>query len=72
MLVSLGTVGLPPTGVLFHVIEGPRHGALHYSPPGPDKDTFTYQNIIQAGRPDIYVCKEGKKRKGIALFVILY
>jgi hypothetical protein len=38
------------------VIEGPRHGALHYSPPGPDRDTFTYQNIIQAGGPQIYVC----------------
>ncbi len=60
MLVSLGTVGLPPTGVLFHVIEGPRHGALHYSPPAPDRDTFTYQNIIQAGGPtDIYMCVGG-------------
>jgi hypothetical protein len=79
MLVSLGAVGLPPTGVLFHVIEGPRHGALHYSPPGPDRDTFTYQNIIQAGGPtDIYMCVGGsavcikqkrQKRKGIALLL---
>ena len=55
-------LGLPPTAILFHVIEPTRHGALHYSPTGPDPTTFTYQNILQATHQYTYILHIGTWR----------